>query len=91
MKAVSDFREMYPNRKENWCCGGGGGVPIEYNPRRRELSKIKADQLRRTGAKVVATSCPNCMDGIAELVGEYNLDLKIQSVSELVSQALIQG
>ena len=24
--ACSDFREMTPNRSENWCCGGGGGL-----------------------------------------------------------------
>jgi Fe-S oxidoreductase len=24
--SCQDFREMYPNRGENWCCGGGGGL-----------------------------------------------------------------
>ncbi len=23
---VTDFREMYPNRSENYCCTGGGGA-----------------------------------------------------------------
>jgi hypothetical protein len=88
-QCVADFREMYPNRLENWCCKGGGGLPTEYNCRTAEISKIKVDQILRTGAKVVATSCPNCIDGLGELVGEYNLDLKIKSVGEVVSQALI--
>ncbi len=88
-KAVTDFREMYPNRLENWCCRGGGGLPTEYSSRRAEISKIKVDQILRTGAKVVVTSCPNCMDGLGELVGEYNLDLKVKSVGEVVSQALV--
>jgi Fe-S oxidoreductase len=88
-QSVADFREMYPNRLENWCCKGGGGLPTAYNSRRAEISKIKVDQILRTGAKVVATSCPNCIDGLGELVGEYNLDLKIKSVGEVVSQALI--
>ena len=90
-KAVADFREMYPNRLENWCCRGGGGLPTEYNSRRAEISKIKVDQILRTGAKVVATSCSNCIDGLGELVGEYNLDLKIKSVGELVSEALVHA
>jgi Fe-S oxidoreductase len=80
---------MYPNRLENWCCRGGGGLPTEYSSRRAEISKIKVDQILRTGAKVVVTSCPNCLDGLGELVGEYNLDLEVKSVGEVVSQALI--
>ena len=33
---VTDFREMYPNRAENYCCTGGGGAMSmsEYTPRR---------------------------------------------------------
>lgn len=88
-KAAADFREMYPNRLENWCCRGGGGLPTEYNSRRAEIAKVKVDQILRTGAKVVVTSCQNCIDGLGELMGEYRLDLKVRSVGEVVSQALI--
>ena len=88
-KALSDFREMYPNRLENWCCRGGGGSSTEYNFRRNEMSRIKVDQILRTGAKIVATACPNCIDGLNELIGEYRLDVKVKSVSELISKALI--
>ena len=50
---VTDFREMYPNRTENYCCTGGGGAMSmsEYTPRRLKSAKIKADQLKATGAK----------------------------------------
>jgi Fe-S oxidoreductase len=63
---VSDFREMYPNRAENYCCTGGGGAMSmsEYTPRRFKSARIKAEQLRATGAKVVVTSCHNCVDGL---------------------------
>ncbi len=88
-KAVSDFREMYPNRSENWCCRGGGGSTTEYNERKLEMAKIKADQILRTGAKIVATSCPNCIDGLNELLGRTKLDVKVQSVGELVARALV--
>ena len=42
---VSDFREMYPNRAENFCCTGGGGAMSmsEYTPQRLKSAKIKAD------------------------------------------------
>jgi len=65
---VQDFREMYPNRAENYCCTGGGGAMSmsEYTPRRLKSAKIKADQLKETGTKIVATSCHNCFVGLAD-------------------------
>ena len=54
---VDDFREMTPNRAENFCCTGGGGAMSmsEYTPARLKSAKIKADQLSATGANVVRT------------------------------------
>ncbi len=89
MKAAENFVEMYPNRSENWCCQGGGGRGMEYNSRREEISRIKIDQLMRTGAKIVATSCPNCIDGLNHLLCEHDVDLKVKSVTELVAEALV--
>ena len=53
-KVCTDFREMYPNRTENFCCTGGGGLlsMVEYKPLRMEVAKLKADQLKATGAKI---------------------------------------
>jgi Fe-S oxidoreductase/CheY-like chemotaxis protein len=88
---TSDFREMYPNRAENYCCTGGGGAMSmsEYTPRRLQSAKIKADQLRATGAKVVVTSCHNCADGLNDLIKHYKLDMKVTQLVNLVADALI--
>jgi len=87
----SDFREMYPNRAENFCCTGGGGAMsmTEYAPRRLKSAKIKADQLRATGAKIVATSCHNCVDGLFDLIRFYKLDMQVKLLVNLVSAALV--
>src|SRR4030043_500506 len=88
---VTDFREMYPNRAENYCCTGGGGAMSmsEYTPRRLKSALVKADQLRATGAKVVVTSCHNCVDGLADLIRHYKLDMKVTQLVNLVSDALV--
>jgi CheY-like chemotaxis protein len=87
----SDFREMYPNRAENYCCTGGGGAMsmTEYAPRRLKSAKIKADQLRATGAKIVVTSCHNCIDGLFDLIRFYKLDMQVKLLVNLVSSALV--
>jgi Fe-S oxidoreductase len=88
---VTDFREMYPNRTENYCCTGGGGAMSmsEYTPRRLKSAKIKADQLAATGAKYVVTSCHNCVDGLTDLIRHYKLDMKVTQLVNLVSEALV--
>ena len=87
----TDFREMYPNRAENFCCTGGGGAMSmsEYTPRRLKSGKIKAEQLKATGAKVVVTSCHNCVDGLADVIRHYDLDMEVTQLVNLVSKALI--
>jgi CheY-like chemotaxis protein len=88
---ATDFREMYPNRAENFCCTGGGGAMSmsEYAPRRLKSAKIKADQLRATGAKIVVTSCHNCVDGLFDLIRHYKLDMQVKLLVNLVANALV--
>jgi CheY-like chemotaxis protein len=87
----SDFREMTPNRAENFCCTGGGGAMsmTEYAPRRLASAKIKADQLRATGAKIVLTSCHNCVDGLFDLIKHYKLDMEVKLLVNMVANALV--
>jgi len=88
---VTDFREMYPNRSENYCCTGGGGAMSmsEYTPRRLKSAKVKADQLAATGAKVVVTSCHNCVDGLTDLIRHYKLDMQVTQLVNLVATAAV--
>lgn len=88
---VPDFREMYPNRAENFCCTGGGGAMSmsEYTPQRLKSAKIKADQLQATGAKVVVTSCHNCVDGLTDVIRHYKLGMKVEQLVSLMANAMI--
>jgi Fe-S oxidoreductase len=88
---VKDFREMHPNRAENYCCTGGGGAMSmsEYTPRRLKSAVVKADQLRATGAGVVVTSCHNCVDGLTDLIRHYKLGMQVTQLVNLVANALV--
>jgi Fe-S oxidoreductase len=82
---------MTPNRDRNYCCGGGGGMlgMSEYGGRRVKSGKIKADQIRETGAKIVACPCHNCSDQLIELNKVYKLGIEVMAVTELVYNALV--
>jgi Fe-S oxidoreductase/ActR/RegA family two-component response regulator len=88
---VGDFREMYPNRAENFCCSGGGGAMSmsEYTPLRLKAAQVKAEQLKATGAKAVVTTCHNCVDALTDLIRHYKLGMKVAQLVNLVSQALV--
>ncbi len=90
-RVVSDFVEMTPCRENNFCCGGGGGMLAmsEYGERRIASGQPKADQIRATGAKVVATPCHNCADQLLEISKHYRLGTEIKAVVELVYSAMV--
>ncbi len=90
-RVCAEFREMVPNRTENYCCSGGGGLlsMAEYRPLRLESARVKADQLRATGAKLVCTMCHNCVDGLTDVIKHYKIDMKVVQVLDLVANAML--
>ena len=90
-QTVMDFVEMTPHGVDNFCCGGGGGMLAmsEFAKERMAASKVKADQIKATGAQIVATTCHNCLDQLGEINKHYKLGVKAQNLSELVANALI--
>jgi Fe-S oxidoreductase len=89
--AVEDFVELRHNRQYAYCCGGGGGAltMTEFAKRRMEAAKVKADEIAATGAKIVATSCHNCLDQLAEINRHYKLGVEVKLLVELVADALV--
>lgn len=87
---AGDFVDMTPNREKQWCCGGGGGIVAmeEFNEMRIKSGSKKVEQIRATGATVLACPCENCRLQIAELNEVHDLGLRIVPVMELVVDAM---
>ncbi|MBN2404549.1 MAG: (Fe-S)-binding protein [Coriobacteriia bacterium] len=91
VKAVTDnFVDLTPNREKQWCCGGGGGiVAMEEFTKTRLASGIKkVEQLKASGASVLACPCENCRLQIEELNDIHELGLEIWQVIDLVVAAM---
>ena len=73
-----DFREMTPNREHNFCCNAGGGLASlsNWSSHKAKHNKVKADQIKATGAKYVITPCHNCSTGIKDVIKYWNLPVK---------------
>ena len=96
LKAIcQDFVEMTPNRTQNLCCGGGSGMVSidEIRPfRTMEMGKLKAEQIRATGAKIVAAPCANCKKQLKEVCEDNDLqDVRVIGVHDLLLQAIDFG
>ena len=88
-KFAEDFVELTPNREMNWCCGGGGGlVAMDELEFRMKTGRVKADQLKASGAGMVCTACENCRSQLSDLNKHYALDMKVESLTDLAAHAL---
>jgi Fe-S oxidoreductase len=90
---TGDFREMTPEPKYNWCCGGGGGLVAlgeETLDFRMKSSRVKADQVKDTGATILATACENCHTQLSNLNDHYKMEMQVEFLSSLVAEALLR-
>jgi Fe-S oxidoreductase len=84
------FTEMTRNKEISFCCGGGGGkmwVEVEKGERLADFRVIEA---KNTGATILATACPYCVNMLEDALKSQNLDeqMRVMDVSELLAEAL---
>ena len=87
----ADFVEMTPNRRQNYCCGGGSGtVSIDEIREFRTLigGKAKAEQIRATGAEIVVSPCANCKKQVAEVCEDNDVPARVCGLHDLLLLAL---
>ncbi|MBW1810509.1 MAG: (Fe-S)-binding protein [Deltaproteobacteria bacterium] len=86
-----DFVEMTPTGADNICCGGGGGtVSIDEIHEFRMFigGKVKAEQIKKTGAHYVVTPCANCKKQIDEVIKAHKLETERTGLHDLMLQAI---
>jgi Fe-S oxidoreductase len=86
--ATGRVREMDQNREGGFCCGGGGGrMWLEENIGQR-INEIRIEEALRTGATVIATACPFCLQMFEDGVKAKGTSLGVMDVAELVIRAV---
>jgi len=88
----SDFVEMEPHGKDNYCCGGGGGTVSIDEIRKFRTSiggQTKARQMEETGAQYVVTPCANCKKQIDEIIADYKLSIERKGLHDLLLEAIV--
>jgi Fe-S oxidoreductase len=91
-QVASNFVEMKDHGKMNWCCGGGGGVSA--NERADELrlkvfAKKKA-QLDELNVETLVTACANCRMMLEDGLEEYEMDMPVVGLTEMLAEHLVE-
>jgi len=92
-QCCENMSEMCDSALNNLCCGAGGGAwAMPYTEERLAYGKMKADQIKKSGAELVVAPCHNCRDQIMKALpkefdmGNYHETMYIW---ELVAESLI--
>ncbi|GGY00035.1 dimethylglycine catabolism protein DgcB [Litchfieldella qijiaojingensis] len=81
-----EVAEMARSGFRSRCCGGGGGAPITDIPGKQRIPDMRMNDVKETGAELVAVGCPQCT---AMLEGVVDATAEIRDIAELVADALV--
>jgi Fe-S oxidoreductase len=70
------------NRAQGFCCGAGGGYMYLVESGRR-VNEVRAAQLVRHDAEIVATACPFCHNMLQEAMGALPAGTRIPRVRDI--------
>ncbi|MBS3803543.1 MAG: (Fe-S)-binding protein [Oleiphilaceae bacterium] len=88
LKALGmDVVEMQRSGYKSRCCGGGGAAPVIDIPGKRRIPDMRMEDIRETGAELVAVGCPQCT---AMLEGVVEPSPQVRDIAELVAANLVE-
>jgi Fe-S oxidoreductase len=85
------LEEMERSHGTSFCCGGGGGLMwIEEQPGTTKINQMRLEDVIKTGADTVVTSCPYCLQMFEESIDHQGIKDKVKAMDliELVEAAI---
>ena len=86
----AELVEMEDTRQYALCCGGCAGGLWTETPKGERLSDLRIEQAIKTGASLLAISCPYCMANFQDslLTQDKGEVIKVRDIVELVEEAI---
>ncbi|MFT8420048.1 MAG: DUF3483 domain-containing protein [Gluconacetobacter sp.] len=84
--ACSTRVEVERHGMRSMCCGGGGGSPASDVDAVTRIPDLRMEQVRQSGASIVAVACPGCTAMLEGVTGERP---EVKDVAELVLEAVV--
>jgi Fe-S oxidoreductase len=87
-----DLVEMPRNKRTGLCCGAGGGNMWQEEVGARRVNHVRAEEAVSTGAGIVATACPFCIqmfeDGIPAVHPEEEGRMQAMDIAEVLAMSV---
>ncbi len=77
-----EFREL---PEADWCCGGAGSYALTHYDLSQKVLDRKINNLKKTEADILVTSCPACMIQLAWGIRKHGLKTRIFHISEMTA------
>lgn len=79
-----EFREM---EEADWCCGGAGAYAFSHFDLAQNVLSRKIDNIRKTEANLVVTSCPACIMHLNFGLRKHGMNMKVCHISEIMDDS----
>ena len=90
LKAIPGIHlvELPTNRQLAMCCGGGGNLEMVDPELSGKVAQIKIEEILKTGADMVVSSCQQCLRTISARARRQKIDLVVKDLTDLVAEAI---
>ena len=68
----------------DWCCGGAGSYAFSHYQLAQQVMDRKVENIKKTGADTIVTSCPACMMHLSYGIRRHGLNIQVRHISEIV-------
>lgn len=89
---AANFVELKEHGKYQWCCGAGGGVSSNERaePLKIAAFKRKKAQIEEVEPERMVTMCATCRTQLEEGLEEFNMDIPVVGLTEMIAEHLVQ-
>jgi glycolate dehydrogenase iron-sulfur subunit len=77
-----EYREL---PEADWCCGGAGSYALSHYDLSQRVLDRKMENLKKTDADLLVTSCPACMIQLSYGIRRHELKTKVCHISQVVA------
>ncbi len=81
----------YVEAADDGCCGSAGSFYLSHYDLAKKVGERKGEALARTGAKVIATSCPSCLMQLRHVMEKDTRDFQVEHIATLCYRAMTEN
>jgi Fe-S oxidoreductase len=89
---AENFVDLKEHGAYQWCCGAGGGVSSNERAEGLKMAafKRKKEQIEEVEPERMVTMCATCRTQLEEGLEEFNMDIPVVGLTELIADHLIE-